>query len=132
MLAETRTGSARQALVQYAVSAFVDYRARALSLGSNDESVAVLESYFAALDGNHDAALQAARRVDPAKDDDLEDLYLVVVGLDAGGDHAAAEAVRQRMRQSTGVHLARPIMLRWVERDAKGARARGFSPLHPS
>jgi hypothetical protein len=53
-------------------------------------SVAVLDAYFAALDGRRDAALAAAKRVAPAKDDDAEDLYLVAVGLEAGGDHARA------------------------------------------
>ena len=85
MLAETRTGSVRQALVQYAEAALADYTARARQLGTNEDSIAVLEAYFAALDGKRDAALRAAKRVDPAKDDDVEDLYLVVIGLEAGG-----------------------------------------------
>jgi hypothetical protein len=72
----------------------------------------------------------AAQRIDPSKNDDIEDLYLVVVGLEAGGDHAAAEAVRKVMRKSEGVHVARPIMLRWLEIDAKGAKGRGFTPWH--
>jgi hypothetical protein len=32
------------------------------------------------------------------------------------------------MRQPGGVHLARPIMLRWLEHDAKKPRGRTFSP----
>jgi hypothetical protein len=131
MLAQTRIGSIRKALVGYAEAALADYTARARQLGSNDESIAVLEAYFAALDGNRDAALQAARKVDPAKDDDLEDLYLVVIGLEAGGDHAAAEALRQRMRQPGSVYLARPIMLLWLEHDSKWPRDRTFTPWHP-
>ena len=88
---------------QYAKAALDDYRTRGFP-----ESVAVLEAYFAALDGNRDAALAAAKRVDPAKDDDVEDLYLVVVGLEAGGDHAGAEAVRRVMRRpGRPQHLAR-------------------------
>ncbi len=129
MLAESRTGSVKQGLIAYAQAALDDYRAH----GGFADSVAVLEAYFAALDGKHEAALAAAKRVDPAKDDDLEDLYLVVIGLEAGGDHAAAEAVRRVMRQPGGVHLARPIMLRWLDLDAnaaRGAKAPGFSPLH--
>ena len=120
-----KTGKLRatkQALVAYAQSALDDYRTRGFG-----ESVAVLEAYFAALDGKKDAALAAAKRVDPAKDDDIEDLYLVVVGLDAGGDHAAADAVRKIMRADKGVHIARPIMLRWIDLDAKSA---GFTPFH--
>jgi hypothetical protein len=122
MLAESRTGSAKRALVQYAEAALADYRTRGFP-----ESIAVLEAYFAALDGKRAEALAAAKRVDPAKDDDVEDLYLVVVGLEAGGDHAAAEAVRRVMRRPGPIYAARAIMLRWLDLDAK---KRGFTPLH--
>ena len=125
MLAESRTGSVKQALVQYAEAALADYRTRGFP-----ESIAVLEAYFAALDGKKDAALAAAKRVDPAKDDDIEDLYLVVVGLEAGGDHAAAEAVRRVMRQPGQARTSRAIMLRWLDLDAKPPRAGGFTPWH--
>lgn len=125
MLAESRSGSVKQALVLYARAALDDYRV----IGFGD-SVAVLEAYFAALDGESDAALAAALRVDPAKDDDLEDLYLVVVGLEAGGDHARADEVRALMRGSGGVYSARAIMLRWLDIDAQGTRGRGFTPWH--
>jgi hypothetical protein len=125
MLAEARTGSVKQALVQYAEAALDDYR-----VGGFPESIAVLEAYFAALDGKRDAALAAARRVDPAKDDDVEDLYLVALGLEAGGDHEAAEAVRHRMRQSQGVHIARFIMLGWLDLDAKAPAPGVFTPWH--
>lgn len=125
MLAESRAGSVKQALVQYAQAAFDEYRTRGFP-----DSVAVLEAYFAALDGKREAALAAAKRVDPAKDDDIEDLYLVVVGLEAGGDHAAAEAVRRVMRRPGGVYIARPIMLRWLDLDAHSPRTRGFTPWH--
>lgn len=128
MLAESRTGSAKHALVAYADAALDDYRA---AQGYPD-SIAVLDAYFAALDGRRDAALDAASRVDPAKDDDVEDLYLVVVGLEAGGAHARAEAVRRIMRQSKGVGIARPIMLRWLDQDAKAPPGRGWTPWHPN
>jgi hypothetical protein len=131
MLAETRAGAERQSLITAADKALGEYRARAHQLGSNDESIAVLEAYFAALDGNRDAALKAARKVDVAKDDDIEDLYLVVVGLEAGGDHKAAEAVRQKMQTLRGVHISRPIMLRWLEHDAMSPRDKTFTPWHP-
>jgi hypothetical protein len=131
MLAETRTGAAKQKVLHDAQAALDDYRARARQLGTNEDSIAVLEAYFAALDGNREAALKAARRVDPEKDDDIEDLYLVVIGLEAGGDHARAEVVRRKIRQPGPVHLSRPIMLRWLERDAKVPRDK-FTPWHPS
>lgn len=124
VLAESRASSAKEALVQYAQAALDEYRAR----GGFPDSVAVLEAYFAALDGKRGAALAAAKRVDPSKDDDLEDLYLVVVGLEAGGDRTAAEAVRRVMRRPGGAHIARAIMLRWLDLDAKAPRAHGFTP----
>jgi hypothetical protein len=123
MLAESRTGSAKQALVEYAQAALDDYR----PIGFPD-SIAILDAYFAALDGRREAALAAARKVDPTKNDDVEDLYLVVVGLEAGGDHAGAEAVRRVMRRPSGVHIAHAIMLRWIDLDTKPAKARGFTP----
>jgi hypothetical protein len=125
MLAESRTGTAKQALIQYAQAALDEYRPTGFP-----DSVAILDAYFAALDGRRDAALAAARRVDPAKDDDVEDLYLVVVGLEAGGDHAGAEAVRRVMRRPGGMHIGRAIMLRWLDLDAKGPRAGAFTPWH--
>jgi hypothetical protein len=125
MLAESRAGSARQSLVQYAQAALDEYRPRGFP-----ESVAVLEAYFAALDGHRDASIAAAKRVDPAKDDDVEDLYLVVVGLAAGGDHAGAEAVRRMMRRPGGVRISRAIMLRWLDLDAKAPTSHGFTPWH--
>jgi hypothetical protein len=131
MLAETRTGSAKQGLVLYAEAALADYRERAKQLDGYDDSISVLEAYFAALDGKRDAARAAASRVDPAKDDDLEDLYLVVVGLEAGGDHAGAEAVRRQMRQPGGPQIPRAVMLRWLDVDAKTPRQRKFTPWHP-
>ncbi len=125
MLAEARTGSAKDALVQYARAALDEYRPRGFP-----DSVAVLDAYFAALDGRKEDALAAARRVDLAQDDDIEDLYLVVVGLEAGGDHAGAEAVRKAMRLPSSPRLSRAIMLRWLELDAKGSKGSGFTPWH--
>lgn len=126
MLAESRTGSAKQALVQYAQAALDEYRTNRFP-----DSVAILDAYFAALDGRREAALAAARKVDPTKNDDIEDLYLVVIGLEAGGDHAGAEAARRVMRRPDpggGVSIGRTIMLRWLELDAKPAATRGFTP----
>ena len=91
--------------------------------------MAVLEAYFAALDGKREAARAAARRIDSAKDDDIEDLHLVVVGLEAGGDHAAAEGVRRVMRRPGAVRISRAIMLRWLDIDTKVPHT-GFTPWH--
>lgn len=122
MLAESRTGSTKAALIQYAELALSDYRTKGFP-----DSIAILDAYFAALDGKKDAALAAAKKIDVSKNDDIEDLYLVVVGLEAGGDHAGADAVRARMRATKGSSVARSIMLRWIDLDAKNA---GFTPWH--
>jgi hypothetical protein len=124
MLAESRAGAAKDALVQYARAALDDYRTQGFA-----DSIAVLEAYFAALDHRPADALAAARRVDLEKDDDVEDLYLVVVGLESGGDHAGAEAVRAVMRAPSPPRISRAIMLRWLDLDAKGSGA-GFTPWH--
>jgi hypothetical protein len=125
MLAESRAGSAKQALVRYAQAALDEYGPRGFP-----DSVAVLESYFAALDGRRDIALAAAKRIDPTKDDDVEDLYLVVVGLESGGDHAQAEAVRRLMRRPGPARISRAIMLRWLDLDARPPPVGGFTPWH--
>lgn len=122
MLAESRTGSTKTALVQYAEAALADYRTKGFP-----DSITILDAYFAALDGRAEAALAAAKKVDPARNDDVEDLYLVVVGLEAGGDRAGADAVRARMRATKPGGLARAIMLRWLDLDAKRT---GFTPWH--
>ncbi len=129
MLAESRTGSAKQALVAYAQQALDDYE----PVGFPD-SIAILEAYFAALDGRKDAALAAARKVDATKNDDVEDLYLVVVGLEAGGDKAAAENVRAVMRRAGregSPHIAHAIMLRWLDLDQR-ADKKTFTPWQAS
>jgi hypothetical protein len=90
----------------------------------------VLDAYVAALDGKKEAARAAAKKVDLTEDTDLEDLYLVVVGLEAGRDHDAAERVRQIMRQAGSVHLSRPVMLRYLTLDARTPQT-GFTPWHP-
>jgi hypothetical protein len=125
MLAESRTGAEKESLVKAARAALDDYR----PVGFPD-SIAVLEAYFAALDGRSKDALAAARRVDLANDDDVEDLYLVVVGLEAGGDHAGAEAVRAIMRRPSEPRISRAIMLRWLDIDAKWPDGGGFTPWH--
>jgi hypothetical protein len=124
MLAESRSGTAKQSLVTYAEAALAEYRPRGYP-----DSIAVLEAYFAALDGKRDAALAAAKRVDVLKNDDVEDLYLVVVGLEAGGDRVGAEAARRVMRRPGVPSISRAIMLRWLDLDAKPG-ARGFTPRH--
>ena len=124
MLAESRAGSAREALVQYARAALDEYRAR----GGFPDSVAVLEAYFAALDGKRDEALAAARRVDSAKDDDSRRPLPRRRGPRGGRGPHGRRGGAPRDAPAGGVHLARAIMLRWLELDAKAPRAHGFTP----
>jgi hypothetical protein len=132
MLAEMRKGSERQALTGYAQAALEDYRTRAHALGGYDDSIAILDAYFAALAGDGSGALRAAKLVDPAKDDDVEDLYLVVIGLRAGGDRAGAEAVERIMRSAPATYMARSIMVSWLDHDARWPADRTFTPRHPA
>ncbi|HEX8796539.1 MAG TPA: hypothetical protein VF765_36565 [Polyangiaceae bacterium] len=132
MLAEMRKGSERQALVDYAKAALEDYRTRAHAIGGYDDSIAILDAYFAALAGDGAAALRAAKLVDPTKDDDVEDLYLVVIGLRAGGDRAGAEAVERIMRAAPATYIARSIMVSWLDHDARWPADRTFTPRHPA
>ncbi len=125
MLAESRTGADKADLIRKANAALGEYKTRGFP-----DSVAVLEAYFAALDGRRADALAAARKVDLEQDDDLEDLYLVVVGLEAGGDAAGAEAVRARMRRPDAPRISRAIMLRWLDVDVRWPKGGGFSPRH--
>ena len=124
MLAESRTGTAKEALIQYATASLADYR----TTGYPD-AIAILEAYFAALDGRREDALAAARRVDATKNDDIADLYLVVIGLEAGGDHAGGDRVRALMRRPRPPSTARAVMLRWLDLDAQPAST-AFTPWH--
>jgi hypothetical protein len=35
------------------------------------------------------------------------------------------------MRKPGDVHISRPIMLRWIDLDAKGPQGKTFTPWHP-
>jgi hypothetical protein len=131
MLAEMRKGQERQTLIVYAKAALEDYRTRAHALGGYEDSIAILDAYFAALAGDGPAALHAAKLVDPTKDDDVEDLYLVVLGLRAGGDRAGADAVERIMRAAP-TYMARSIMVSWLDHDARWPNDRSFTPRHPT
>jgi hypothetical protein len=106
------------------------YRALATSGGTNADSIAVLDGFFAVHAGDAPAALAAARLVDVALDDDVEDLYLVQLALDASGYADAALAVRARIASLDDPSIAVPIMAMWLRRDDAPAPHR-FSPRHP-
>ena len=131
MIAQTRAGAERQALIGYAERARRDYIAVAAPLHTLGDSIAVLDAYFAFCDGARDAMRAAAQRVH-ADDDDIEDLYLVQLALDAGGAHDAAAAVRQRMAALDEATALTPVFLAWLQADAATAPPFRFSPRHPT
>jgi ATP/maltotriose-dependent transcriptional regulator MalT len=134
MLAAQLDGSRREATLQYAEAARARYAELAGQLEGYGDSVAVLEGYFAALDGDAQRALAAARRVDVPNNGDAEDLYLTVGSFVAGGDEEAAEHVREKLRNPGFIYIAVPIMLDWIERDraARNPRRARFTPFHPT
>lgn len=109
------------------------YRELSRSIVGYDDSIAVLDAFFAVHDGDPAAALAAASRVDASKDDDIEDLYLVQMGLDFGGDAAGAQAVRARIAKLDEVSIAVPIMAMFIGRDLRAAAGgpAEWTPRHP-
>jgi len=129
--AESADGAARAALLRYAEAARAEYTRTAIPPEEYADSVAVLEAYFALRDGDTEAALAAARRVNVDENGDLEDLYLTSIALAFGGDAEAAAAVRRKITGSEAVYLAAPIMRAWVEQDTSGNAALGrWTPLN--
>lgn len=134
LLAQTRVGPERAAFLAYAESARQQYAALATPLGGLGDSIAVLDAYFAFFDGDRARMRDAARRVDIAQDDDIEDLYLVQLALDGAGDADAAAAVRTRMTTQTSATVLTPVFLGWLRSDEAAANGQPprFSPRHPT
>lgn len=128
MLAEQQSGSRKATSLRYADEARRGYAAAAPMPDFRD-SLAVLDGYFAALDGDAARALEAAKKVDVEENGDLEDLYLAKLAFEAGGDAAGAAKVRARIEGSDTVNIPAPIMRGWIKRDLqKGKR---FTPRYP-
>lgn len=133
MIAQTRDGAERQALIGYAENARRDYAALAARVGGLGDSIAVLDAYFAFCDGNQPAMREAARRVNVAEDDDVEDLYLVQLALDGAGDREAARQVRARIAALGSVTVLTPVFQVWMASDDTAAgQTPAFSPRHPT
>jgi hypothetical protein len=95
-----------------------------LALAENDhDGMAVLEAFFAVRknDGNH--AKLAAKRIDVEKDSDLQDLYVIALALDLGGDLAGAQNVRARIC-SGPVYLMKPLIVRQLAREGHACTPR--------
>jgi hypothetical protein len=117
-LAASQPESSRAPTIVYARAAREEYDRAAQAIGGEDGQ-AVLEAWFALNDGDGAAAAKAAKRVDAAKDGDIQDLYVLQRALELGGDTAAAEAIRERIRKSENVYLGLPIYQHQLELDAK-------------
>lgn len=128
MLAERQRGPKRAATLRDAETARQAY-AKVAPQPDFRDAVAVLDGYFATLDGRRDAALEAARRVNLVENHDLEDLYLAALALEAGGQAGEARKVREKILAAEGVAIPAAIMRDFIARDAKGGR---FTPRWPA
>jgi hypothetical protein len=90
-------------------AARADYEALAKPHDDHD-GMAVLEAFFMAKRKKGPEAVAAAKRVDVDKDDDLQDLYVIALAFDAGGDAERARAVRKRICAGND-YLMKPIIL---------------------
>ncbi len=97
-----------------------DYERAATPLGDHD-GMAVLAAFFAVRAKNAKEAVVAAKKVDVDKDGDLQDLYVLALAFELGGDRARAESIRSRIR-SGNEYLMKPLIVRQLDADAK-ARA---------
>lgn len=129
-LAERMTGSRREAMLMYAEEARKKYRELATPREGYHRSIAVLDALFATLDGDKTKALDAAKRVEVERNDDVEDLYPAAIAFELGGDRATAEQVKKRIR-SAKPYLAVPIIVKFLDADAGKGKSR-FSPRHPN
>lgn len=78
----------------------------------------MLAAFFAVVDGDGALALARAQEVDAAKDDDVQDLYVLAIAHDAGGDHAGADALRATIRAGNEYPM-KPIILQRIELDRR-------------
>ena len=80
------------------------------------DSKKVLEAWIAFRRGDGAAARAAAGAVDPAKDGDLQDLYVLACALEAGGDAAGAASIRDRIKGGPRYPM-KPTILQQMARD---------------
>jgi hypothetical protein len=128
MLAEQLSGTRRQATLRYAEEARSEYATMAAPLGTYGDSIAVLDAFFAMHDGDPSRARAAAKRVDVANNDDVEDLYLTWAALDFAGDRESAAAVRAKIEGVSYVSFAVPMVRSWIERDTDMAPKKRWTP----
>jgi hypothetical protein len=113
--ARREKGAERAKALADADRARADYEALARPADDRD-GMAVLAAYFAWAHGDARAAAAAAKKVDVAHDDDLQDLYVVALALDAGGDHEGAARLRDRICGGR-TYLMKPVIARAMSAD---------------
>ncbi|HEX6838168.1 MAG TPA: hypothetical protein VF334_16440 [Polyangia bacterium] len=126
MYAEQLTGTRRDAALYAAEQARKDY----VAAGGYADSTAVLDALFAMYDQRWNDVRAAVHRVDIAKDDDEEDLYLLFSALDAAGDHEGAAAIRRRIEKDPPYWN---IWRAWIasDTDSTPPAMKRFSPRYP-
>jgi hypothetical protein len=80
------------------------------------DSKHVLDAWLAFRRGDGEKARAAASAVDPAKDGDLQDLYVLACALESGGDATGAASIRQRIRNGSRYPM-KPTILQQMARD---------------
>ena len=105
----------RDALYSKADDARNEYQELALVENDHD-GMAVLEAFFAVRKGDGNHAKLAAKKVDVEQDSDLQDLYVIALALDLGGDAEGAQNVRARIC-SGHEYLMKPLILRQMAKE---------------
>jgi hypothetical protein len=96
-------------------AAFTAYETLAKARNDHD-GLAVLTAFFAARREKAAEAMATAARVDVDKDSDLQDLYVIALAFDAGGDRPRAQAVRERICKGNE-YLMKPLILQQMHRE---------------
>lgn len=80
------------------------------------DSKHVLDAWLAFRRDDGKNARAEASAVDPAKDGDLQDLYVLACALESGGDTTGAAGIRERIRKGDRYPM-KPTILQQMERD---------------
>lgn len=116
LLREAATaGHDEKKLLQAALDAKGVYDALARE-AHDDDGMNVLATFFAVRKGDAKAALDAAKKVDAAKDSDLQDLYVLALGYELAKDAATASALRARICDAKP-YLMKPLIVRTLAKE---------------